>query len=119
MGVYGVYTVFTYEDEYTVFTYEGEYTVFTVFTYEGVYTVFTIVFVFTHEGHSYATDTPIHAKNIGEEHSAKNVPTKNMTPRNVRNPVLCRERAHTTVSSVSSMSASLNIRRIGCTSTVS
>ena len=43
--------------------------------------------------HSHATDTLIHAKNIGEqkigeEHSAKNVPAKNMTRRNVRNPIL-------------------------------
>ena len=41
--------------------------------------------------HSYATDTTIHAKKIGEqkigeEHSAKNSPAKNVTRRKVRNP---------------------------------
>ena len=43
--------------------------------------------------HSNETDTPIHAKNIGEqkigeEHSAMNVPAKSMTRRNFRNPYL-------------------------------
>ena len=43
--------------------------------------------------HSYATDTTIHAKKIGEqkigeEQSAKNSPAKNVTRRKVRNPLL-------------------------------
>ena len=33
----------------------------------------------THTIYSYETDTPIHAKNIGEQYSAKNVQAKNMT----------------------------------------
>ena len=43
--------------------------------------------------HSYATDTTIHAKKIGEqkigeEHSAKNSPAKKVIRRKVRNPTV-------------------------------
>ena len=45
-----------------------------------------LLILFTHTISSYATDTPIHTKSIGqqkigENYSAKNVPAKNMTQR--------------------------------------
>ena len=44
----------------------------------------------THTIHSYTTETlkNIGEQKIGEEHSAKNVPAKNMTRRNFRNPLV-------------------------------
>ena len=46
----------------------------------------SLLILSTHNIYSYATDTPIHAKNIGEQkigeqHSANNVQAKNMTRR--------------------------------------
>ena len=94
-----LFTVFTYEGVYTVFTvftYEGVFTVFTVFTYEGVYTVFTVfthegVFtVFTHEGiYAFTLMQLTHQftrRTLANKRLAKNVPAKNMTRRNFRNP---------------------------------